>query len=333
MEKSSIVQIPDGELIAVPKEFFVDGLILTANVYLQVKANHYIIIGKKNSPSAISDYHATTRNDAVLYVHSSEYSLTMNNNFSFTEKIVSTAQIPSSTKIKYINALSETIIDDLYNLGVGVESIESLKRLGSLVQNTISGVDSIHDILKSLENLPHNMAKHAMSTAYLSLMIAAEMNITYKSALEKLVLGALVHDIGLREIPKEILEKPRLAWSEQELQYYESHTLRGLEILREIPQISYDVLLIVNEHHENAFGTGFPQRIRDIKINPLARIVAIADYTTDLLYGNFLVDKEKSLDTIVSYIQDVMGQPFNKQVFLALKSLPNKQYLINKMRA
>jgi HD-GYP domain-containing protein (c-di-GMP phosphodiesterase class II) len=256
----------------------------------------------------------------------------MSSNFSFTEKVVNSDQVPITTKMKYINTLSDSVVEDLFRFGVGADSIENIKKIGSFVLSTVKEIDCLADIMKQLDSLPNEMSKHAMATAYFSLMIADEMHITLKAALEKLVLGSLVHDIGLREIPREILTKPRLQWTEEELHYYESHPSRGVEILKGIPQISYDILLIVNEHHENALGLGFPRRIRDIKINPLARIVAIADYVTDMMYDQPANKNAKDLDSIIDYIQNVMGQPFNKPAFFALKSLANKQNRINKFK-
>jgi putative nucleotidyltransferase with HDIG domain len=327
---SHLVEIPDNDVTAVAKDFFLDGLVLPANVFLRIKAGHYILIGKKGAISAISTYHATAKADVKLYVRNSEYPNVASSNFSFTEKVVKTPQVNPGTKMRYINALSENVVNDMFTFGVGVGNVESLKRMGSFIQEVSANVEGIDEILASLQSLPNEMARHSMSTAFLSLLIAQEMNITLKAALEKIVLGALVHDIGLREIPAEILNKPRRSWSESDLQHYESHPIRGVEILKEIPQISNDILLIVNEHHENAMGLGFPRRIRDIKMNPLARIVGLADYVSDMMYGTPHNPAVKSLDEIVEHIENVLGQPFNKQVFLALKSMANKQNLVSK---
>lgn len=327
---SPLEEIPDNEVVAVAKDFFLDGLVLAANVYLRIKPGHYILIGKKGGISAISSYHAVSKPDVKLYVRNADYPNVTSSNFSFTEKVLKTPQVATVTKVRYINSLADSVVSDMFAYGVGVGNVESLKRMGGFIQEAAAQVTAIDDILASLSSLPNDMARHAMSTAFFSLLIAQEMNITLKAALEKIVLGALVHDVGLREIPSEILKKPRRSWSEAEVQHYESHPLRGVEILKEIPQISNDILLIVNEHHENAMGLGFPRRIRDIKMNPLARIVSLADYVTDMMYGSDQVPASRNLDEIVEYIENILGQPFNKQSFLAFKSLANKQNLINK---
>ncbi len=328
--ESNLVEIPDGDVVTVSKDFFVDGLVLIANIFLKIKSGHYVLIGKKGTISSISDFHAVAKIDSKLFVLSSEYPNVMSANFSFTEKVVKTPQVATTTKLRYINALAESVMNDVFKFGVGAANIEGLKRMGSFIQEVTVQVDAIGEILNSLASLPSEFSRHAMTTAFLSLLITQEMHITLKAALEKTVLGALVHNVGLREIPSSILSKPRLSWTEDEIQYYESHPMRGVEILKTLPQISNDVLLIVNQHHENALGLGYPHHIRDVKINPLARIVALASYAADLMHGTHGVTPANSLDEIVSYIEKILGQPFNKSVFLALKSLANKQNLLSK---
>jgi HD-GYP domain-containing protein (c-di-GMP phosphodiesterase class II) len=140
-------------------------------------------------------------------------------------------------------------------------------------------------------------------------------------------MGSLLHDVGLRFVPNEILQKPRHLWSPDDQATYESHPLRGIEMLRDIKDIPSDVILIVAEHHENAQGTGFPKKLRDVKVSPLAKIVSLANYFSGLLFGDKSDSRTYTADEAVNYIEDVMGQPFNKQAFLALKNIINKKHL------
>jgi HD-GYP domain-containing protein (c-di-GMP phosphodiesterase class II) len=91
-----------------------------------------------------------------------------------------------------------------------------------------------------------------------------------------------------------------------------------------------EVLLIVAEHHENAIGSGFPKKMRDIKMSPLSRIVALAQYFSGLLFHP-MDGKSFTPDEAVNYIEEVLGQPFNKPAFLALKNINNKQHLAKKI--
>ena len=134
----------------------------------------------------------------------------------------------------------------------------------------------------------------------------------------------------MKYVPKTITAKPKHLWSPEELHTYEQHPLKGADMLREIRAIPQDVLLIIAEHHENAVASGFPKKMRDVKISPLARIVSLANFFANLLFGSTEGSKSYSPDEAVLYIEEVQGQPFNKQVFSSLKNIINKKHLADK---
>jgi HD-GYP domain-containing protein (c-di-GMP phosphodiesterase class II) len=64
----------------------------------------------------------------------------------------------------------------------------------------------------------------------------------------------------------------------------------------------------------------------------LARIVAVADCFVDLLYDNNKVDMKRTPEEAIAYIENMMGQPFNKPAFLALKSVIHTTHMHKKLR-
>src|SRR4051812_3709741 len=92
--------------------------------------------------------------------------------------------------------------------------------------------------------------------------------------LREVGFSALLHDIGMKELPEDLIDLPRHAMTREQISMYESHVHRSVEILRSMPSISDDIISMALEHHETAAGLGYPRRLRDIKTNPFARIVA-----------------------------------------------------------
>ena len=146
------------------------------------------------------------------------------------------------------------------------------------------------------------------------------MKWTMNTNLEKLALGALLHDVGMKELPDDILEMPRHAMNREQAAIYESHVYRGVEILRTMPSISDDIIAIVLEHHENAPGQGYPRRIRDFKMNPFARVVALADCFAEVVMKSVNNPNPKNAAAAVGFIEVTLGQPFHKPAFLGLKA-------------
>lgn len=89
-------------------------------------------------------------------------------------------------------------------------------------------------------------------------------------------LAGLLHDIGKCNIPDQILRKPS-ALTLEEFKVMKTHAILGYILIKDIPNISYDVLLAVMQHHERVDGTGYPNGLRGNEINYLAKIVAVAD--------------------------------------------------------
>src|SRR5690606_37650754 len=115
-----------------------------------------------------------------------------------------------------------------------------------------------------------------------------------------------------------LLTKPKSQMTYDEVQLYESHPYRGMQMLVELGIVPDDVTSIVYEHHENAIGMGYPRRLRNPKIHPLARVVALADEFVNLTVSNPSTDKPKTAREALMIIDVTMGQPFAKDCFKAL---------------
>jgi HD-GYP domain-containing protein (c-di-GMP phosphodiesterase class II) len=89
-------------------------------------------------------------------------------------------------------------------------------------------------------------------------------------------LGALLHDIGLTELPSEVLRK-KAPLTDDERELVERHPTRGLRLLKHFGSIGHDSLMMVLQHHENGDGSGYPQKLHLAAIHPWARILRIID--------------------------------------------------------
>ena len=115
---------------------------------------------------------------------------------------------------------------------------------------------------------------HALNVAILSMILAKEMGFTIEE-MKLIGLGAVFHDVGCTDIPRRIKEKMEpLTPAEAEIMH--RHCKNGIDICNRL-QLPYEALLIVWQHHERADGSGYPARLKDKQISPLASIVAVAD--------------------------------------------------------
>lgn len=330
-DKETSVSIQDEHMVAVDKEFFFEGMPLPVSVYLRLTTDKYLIIGKSGEKAQFTNLHSLKQNQAKTFVRKIDHPVLIQFITDFTQRLVTHPQFTPSVKTKYLMGLTSQALHSFD--GKEFASVAQLERVSQMVITIGQSMTGFDEIVKILEGMPADESKHSMSTCMVALMLCEEMQVTLQAAIEKVSLACLLHDIGLKFLPKTLLEKPKHLWSFEENQLYETHPLKGIEMLRDLKDVSQDVLIMIAEHHENAVGTGFPKKIRDLKISPLGRIVIVANYFCSLIFGREGEQKIYTAEEAIDYIENVLGQPFNKQVFLSLKNIVNKTYLQKKAKA
>ena len=94
--------------------------------------------------------------------------------------------------------------------------------------------------------------------------------------IERVSVGAALHDIGKIDVPDEILKKPgRL--TDAEFAVIRRHTVFGHERLVRMGVEDPVVLNLVRWHHERLDGTGYPDALADAEIPPGPRYFAVVD--------------------------------------------------------
>jgi HD-GYP domain-containing protein (c-di-GMP phosphodiesterase class II) len=177
------------------------------------------------------------------------------------------------TYISLIERL-DSVFDNIAN-GVSVEA-RSIDNISSQTLQAIRDQrDSFIGFILGGEVSGHEMAKSSVNAAILSALIAHELKYPNHKVLQ-IVTGALLHDIGMFRLPREILEK-KGGLSEAELQRMKNHPLYSHKIVSKELLYPEEVGLIALQHHERWDGEGYPRQIFGAAIDMGARIVSVAD--------------------------------------------------------
>lgn len=111
-----------------------------------------------------------------------------------------------------------------------------------------------------------------------------------KHTLNKIRIGALVHDLGKIGLNTSVLNKPG-PLTPEEREHINRHPELGEQICRPLKAFA-DIRDIIRHHHEKLDGSGYPDHLKDEDISLEVRIVAIADIfdalTTDRPYRKAL---------------------------------------------
>lgn len=115
---------------------------------------------------------------------------------------------------------------------------------------------------------------HPLNVAVLSMILGKEVGLP-DALINELGVGALFHDVGLSQVPSKIVKNSG-PLRKTERDFFELHCQYGAEMAREAG-LSRKTQAIIYQHHEHFDGTGYPQKMRGDEIDPMARIVAIAN--------------------------------------------------------
>jgi HD-GYP domain-containing protein (c-di-GMP phosphodiesterase class II) len=152
---------------------------------------------------------------------------------------------------------------------------------------------------------------HNYRVTLLSLAIAEAAGLD-RPALQSLVKGSFLHDIGKIAISDSILLKPgRL--DQAEFEAMKTHVLHGTDIVSRYAWLA-DSLDIVRHHHERVNGGGYPDGLAGAAIPLSARIFAIAD-VFDALTSVRPYKKALSFDEAMKTMATDRGTHFDPELF------------------
>ena len=129
--------------------------------------------------------------------------------------------------------------------------------------------------------------------------------------IEKLRMGALLHDIGKIGIADDILRKTE-GLSDSEWKIMQTHPEMGVDIFQHIFGL-VDIVPIVLYHHENWDGQGYPEGIGGETIPAESRIIAVAD-SYDAMTSGRPYRKKFTHDQAVWEIQRGADTQFDPQM-------------------
>ena len=116
---------------------------------------------------------------------------------------------------------------------------------------------------------------HSSSVSGYSEALARALNLPEKDV-ERIKLGALLHDIGKIGIPENVLKKPSKL-TDEEWEIMKQHPTIGAEKVLMPNESLHDLIPIVKYHHEHWDGSGYPEKLKGEDIPLAARIVSVAD--------------------------------------------------------
>ena len=145
------------------------------------------------------------------------------------------------------------------------EKVASKNHLMEMVTSLAGAIDAKDTYTKG----------HSTSVSRYAEALAKAINLP-DAEVERITLGALLHDVGKIGIPENVLRKPTHL-SEEEWEIMKQHPVIGAEKVLMPNEALRDLIPMVKYHHEHWDGSGYPDKLKGEEIPFSARIVSIAD--------------------------------------------------------
>ena len=165
--------------------------------------------------------------------------------------------------------------------------------------------DKLYMVADTLVNTynPEHTAGGVKQKVELAALLAKRFDLS-KDNIDKLKIAVLLYDIGNTMLPKELLQK-RSPLSKDDMSSIKQHPIiAAREILQPISDV-VDVIPIIEKHHENWNGTGYPAKISGDDIPIESQIILIVDSYFALMEKRPYRDAMSKEDALIQIEQEI----------------------------
>ena len=189
--------------------------------------------------------------------------------------------------------------------------VKDVKNTVSDIINRVMEKETIMLQLTGIKDIDNYTFLHSVDVCIYSTIIGKKLGYGSDS-LMTLGMGAVLHDIGKCKVSAELLSKPDKL-NNREYSEMKLHSTLGYEILKNSYGFNTKIANIALQHHEKWDGTGYPLGLSSNRIDPLARIVSIAD-VYDALTSDRVYKKKELPHKAADYINRNAGKLFDPHI-------------------
>lgn len=225
------------------------------------------------------------------------------------------------------DALSAALMVGLASLLCGGAIYPVVVRLSA--ENEQKAREVLDSHISMMEALGRAIAKrdsdtgaHNYRVAWIAARIAERLGMRDK-AMQSLIAGSFLHDVGKIGIPDAILLKPGKLDAD-ELNTMRTHVQQGEEIVTGIGWLD-GASAVVAGHHEKWDGSGYPRRLSGQDIPLAARVFAVAD-VFDALCSKRPYKEPMGLDSAMEILEKDAGSHFDPEVMAAFRPIAQEVF-------
>ncbi len=220
---------------------------------------------------------------------------------------------PKEEVIEVVLDSIASVQDYVRNLGVNERTIESIENVVSMTEETIKKNDKLGDLLGLLNSKDGFIKDHSYLTCYIACLIADRMSWQSEGIWKNIILASLFQNISLEnnEHAKIInLDSEEFkALDENDQTRIRMHPQDAAKMLESASDyFPEDTRKMIQNHHEQPNGSGFPRGLDSSKVSLLEGLFIIStNFARDLLISG-------SLNNIMIMVQEY-NELYNKSSY------------------
>jgi putative nucleotidyltransferase with HDIG domain len=259
-------------------------------------------------------------NEAIsLYVSDYDYPCLQADLYKRLGDLIEHDEIPLRDRYQVVKNVVATEVHKVFQ-SVNLDSaIGRFHYMGHKISQLVCSSDIVSSELLAIAMHDTGTFKHLINVSTYAVLLARHLGIVDKNELTAIATGGLLHDIGKRFMPKQLLSK-RAALTEKQRQLISLHPVKGYVELHKYDDFSVGQRMMVYQHHERMDGQGYPVGITGEEIHLWARICALVD-VHEALTGRRDYRKSDSISKVLEYLGNNAGTQFDKEIFQCWKQI------------
>ena len=174
-----------------------------------------------------------------------------------------------------LNSFAEVLTKRHSQIGINFEEELVHKFNQEEIVNHSHLMDMVTSLAGAIDAKDPYTKGHSTSVSRYAEALARAVNLP-EAEVERIKIGALLHDVGKIGIPESVLKKPGKL-DDEEWEIMKQHPTIGAEKVLAPNEALRDLIPIVKYHHERLDGKGYPEQLKGNEIPLAARIVSVAD--------------------------------------------------------
>ena len=174
-----------------------------------------------------------------------------------------------------LNSFAEVLAKRHSQIGINFEEELVHKFNHEEIMNHTHLMEMVTSLAGAIDAKDPYTKGHSTSVSRYAEALARAVNLP-ENEVERIKIGALLHDVGKIGIPESVLKKPGKL-TDEEWKIMKQHPTIGAEKVLAPNEALRDLIPIVKYHHERIDGRGYPEGLKGNEIPLEARIVSVAD--------------------------------------------------------